>query len=86
MSFHGIHVWMRVPGCRSTVGWRCGVKPGGAIYGLKTSWPCLRVLEPRSRLRQTIESSLRLLKAKFGAVFYVPGNHEPGALFDRGSS
>eukprot|EP00434_Breviolum_minutum_P004191 symbB.v1.2.003693.t1/scaffold193.1/size400748/12 len=27
---------------------------------------------------ETIESSLRLLKDKFGAVFYVPGNHEPG--------
>ena len=25
---------------------------------------------------ETIESSLRLLKDKFGAVFYVPGNHE----------
>lgn len=25
---------------------------------------------------ETIESSLRLLKEKFGAVFYVPGNHE----------
>mmetsp|Transcript_148450 Transcript_148450/g.377577 ORF Transcript_148450/g.377577 Transcript_148450/m.377577 type:complete len:1830 (+) Transcript_148450:84-5573(+) len=25
---------------------------------------------------EVLESSLRLLKAKFGAVFYVPGNHE----------